>query len=57
VGQIQFWLTQPDVLTGYRRLLGDDHPDTLTAQGNVAITLKALRERDQTGSTASKAGP
>jgi ornithine cyclodeaminase/alanine dehydrogenase-like protein (mu-crystallin family) len=31
----------------YRRVLGDDHPDTLTAAYNVAVDLRALGEYQQ----------
>jgi hypothetical protein len=33
---------QEDVLARRRRILGEDHPDTITAAGNLAATLWAL---------------
>ena len=33
-----------DTLAHRRRVLGDDHPDTLTAASNLAISLRAARE-------------
>ncbi|MBK6670376.1 MAG: tetratricopeptide repeat protein [Actinobacteria bacterium] len=33
---------QQDVLDARRRILGDDHPDTLTAKNNLAASLRAL---------------
>jgi hypothetical protein len=34
-------------LINMRLTLGDSHPDTLTAQGNLAITLRALGQTDE----------
>jgi hypothetical protein len=33
-----------DTLVRRRRMLGDDHPDTLNSANNLAITLQALGE-------------
>jgi len=33
-----------DILDRRRRVLGDDHPDTLTSADNLAIILRALGE-------------
>jgi Tetratricopeptide repeat len=49
---------EEDVLVRSRRVLGDDHPDTLRAQGNLAATLRSLGELDRAGSVdPSEAGP
>ena len=37
-----------DTLARRRRVLGDDHPDTLTSANNVAADLRALGEPEQT---------
>ena len=36
-----------DILTRYRRVLGDDHPSTLLSANNLAADLRALGEREQ----------
>ena len=36
-----------DTLTRRRRVLGDDHPDTLTSASNLAVDLRALGEYQQ----------
>jgi hypothetical protein len=33
-----------DTVARYRRVLGDDHPDTLTSANNAAVDLRALGE-------------
>jgi hypothetical protein len=35
-----------DTLARYRRVLGEDHPDTLTSASNLAIDLRALGETE-----------
>jgi hypothetical protein len=35
-----------DTLVRYRRVLGDDHPNTLTAANNLAEDLRLLGEAD-----------
>jgi hypothetical protein len=35
-----------DTLDRRRRLLGDDHPDTLTSANNLAIDLRRLEKAD-----------
>ena len=35
-----------DTLDRYRRVLGDDHPSTLTSASNLAADLHALGEAD-----------
>ncbi|MGH3779390.1 MAG: tetratricopeptide repeat protein [Pseudonocardiaceae bacterium] len=36
-----------DTLTRYRRVLGNDHPDTLRSAHNLAVGLRALGEHEQ----------
>jgi uncharacterized protein HemY len=36
-----------DTLTRRRRVLGDDHPDTLNSANNLAINLRQLGEHEQ----------
>jgi hypothetical protein len=36
-----------DTLTRYRRVLGNDHPDTLRSAHNLAVSLRALGEHEQ----------
>jgi hypothetical protein len=35
-----------DTLARHRRVLGDDHPNTLTSANNLALDLRALGETD-----------
>jgi putative methionine-R-sulfoxide reductase with GAF domain len=36
-----------DILTRYRRVLGEDHPETLRSAHNLAVGLRALGEHEQ----------
>jgi hypothetical protein len=36
-----------DTLTRYRRVLGDDHPDTQRSAHNLAVNLRALGQHKQ----------
>jgi hypothetical protein len=36
-----------DTLTRHRRVLGDDHPDTLRSATNLTAVLASLGEHDQ----------
>jgi hypothetical protein len=38
---------QDDTLTRFRRVLGNDHPDTLTSAGRLAADLRELGEYQQ----------
>jgi hypothetical protein len=37
---------QRDTIDRLRKLLGDSHPDTLTAQANLAIVMRAMGQED-----------
>ena len=43
----QVRILHEDTLTRCRRVLGDDHPDTLNSASNLAASLSALVEREQ----------
>jgi hypothetical protein len=40
---------QRETIARLRETLGDAHPDTLTAQANLAITMRALGHGDEAG--------
>ncbi|MFE5685086.1 tetratricopeptide repeat protein [Streptomyces sp. NPDC056512] len=44
-----------DTLARRRRVLGEDHPDTLTSAGNLANRLAALGETEQSRTLAEEA--
>ena len=38
---------QRDTIARLRETLGDSHPDTLTAQANLAIILRSMGQEDE----------
>jgi hypothetical protein len=46
-----------DTLAARRRVLGEDHPDTLTSASNLAMSLRAAREYQGPGSFSKTPWP